>query len=123
MSKAVLAYIDNQLTNAGIPYEFIEWKSKAVDTYFVGEYIESPPSEEDGLMESTFILSGFTVKSWLDLEEIREQIEKLFTCNTCILDNGSGLDVAYAGCQVIPTGDATLKRIQINLSIKEWRVI
>lgn len=123
MSQAVLEFINNKLTEANIPYEFIEWKSKAVETYFVGEYVELPPNEEEGSIESTFILSGFTIKSWLDLEQLREKIEKLFTYCTTILDNGAAVDVAYAGAQVIPTGDATLKRIQINLTIKEWRVI
>ncbi len=123
MSKAVLSYISKQLTEAGIPYEFAEWKSKAVDTYFVGEYSETPPSEEDGSIESTFILNGFTIKNWLDLEELKEKIEKLFTFNTGILENNSGVSVTYAGSFIVPTGDAKLKRIQINLSIKEWRVI
>lgn len=123
MSQAVLSYIDKQLTEAGVPYEFAEWTSKAVNTYFVGEYSETPPSEEDGSIESTFILNGFTNSRWIDLEELKEKIEKLFTYCTTILDDGSAVDVAYAGAQIIPTGNATLKRIQINLTIKEWRVI
>ena len=123
MSEAVLAYINKTLTDAGINYEFGEWNSDIVYPYFVGEYSESPPSEEDGSIEATFMLNGFTIGKWLDLENAKNKIEKLFTFNTSILDNGSGVDISYAGGLIIPTGDATLKRIQINLSIKEWRVI
>ncbi len=123
MSKAVLAYINKQLAAAGINYEFGEWKSKRVNPYWVGEYTESPPSEEDGLCESTLMLNGWTTGNLLDLENDKEKIENLFTFNTSILDNGSGVDVSYSGSLIVPTGDATLKRMQINLSIKEWRII
>ena len=123
MSNEVLAYIDKTLTEGGINYEFAEWKSELVYPYFVGEYSESEPSEEDGSIESTFILTGWTTGSWLDLENAKNKIEKLFTFNTGILENGSGVSVTYAGSFIVPTGNAKLKRVQINLSIKEWRVI
>ena len=122
MSKAVLAYVNKQLAEAGINYEFGEWKSEIVYPYWVGEYNESPPSEEDCSKEATLILTGWTTGKWVDLENDREKIEKTFTFNTAILD-GSAVSVSYAGGLVVPTGDATLKRMQINLSIKEWRVI
>jgi hypothetical protein len=122
MTEAVFAYINNQLTDAGINYEFGEFKGTKSFPYFVGEYNSSPPSEEDCSDETTFILNGFHDGKYIDLERARATIEKLFTFNTGILQNGSGVAVSYAGCLVIPTGDARLKRIQINLSIKEWRV-
>ncbi len=122
MSKAVLAHVNKRLVEAGINYEFGEWKSELVYPYFVGEYQDAPLSEEDGSKESTLILNGFTTGTWIELEETRDTIEKLFTYDTSILDNGSGLSVSYNGSLIIPTGDAALKRIQINLSIKEWRV-
>lgn len=123
MSKAVLAYVNKKLAEAGINYEFGEWKSELVYPYFVGEYSESQPSEEDGLSESMLILTGWTTGRYAELEAAREKVEKLFTFNTTLLDDGSAVDVSYAGSIVIPTGNATLKRIQINLSIKLWRII
>lgn len=122
MSQQALKHIKDKLLNGGINYEFGEWNSDIVYPYFVGEYNEQPPNEEDGSIESAFILNGFTTGKWLDLEEAKETIEKLFTFDTSILENGSGLTVSYNGSLVIPTGDANLKRIQVNLSIKEWRV-
>lgn len=122
MTTDVLAYINHQLTTAGINYEFGEWTSDVVYPYFVGEYQEQPATTEDGLQEATFILNGFSRSSWAALEEAKAKIENLFTYNASILENGSGVDVSYSGSLVIPTGDAELKRMQINLSIKEWRL-
>lgn len=122
MTKEVLAFISSQLTEAGINYEYGEWTSDVSYPYFVGEYSESEPMTEDGLHEADFILNGFTKGSWLDLEEAKNKIENVFTFNTSILANGSGVDVSYSGSLIIPTGNAELKRIQINLKIKEWKV-
>ncbi len=122
MTKEALGYINNQLVQAGINYEFGVWTSDVIYPYFVGEYNESEPMNEDGLHEADFFLNGFTKGSWLDLEEAKQKIESLFTHNANILSNGSGIDVSYAGSLVVPTGDADLKRLQINLKIKEWKV-
>lgn len=122
MTTEVLAYINKELTEAGINYEFGERTSKVVYPYFVGEYQETEPMTEDGLHEVDFILNGFSRGSWLILEEAKNKIEKLFTFNTSILENNSGVDVSYSGSLIVPTGDAELKRIQINLKIKEWEV-
>lgn len=123
MTTAVLKRINDQLTEAGINYQFGEWVGDMVYPYFTGEYTESPPASEDGLQETDFILNGFSRGSWSDLEAAKATIEKLFAFNMAILDNGSGVDITYSGSLVIPTGDAELKRIQINLKIQEWRII
>lgn len=120
MTEKVLAYINRKLT-AVTNYEYMEWTGRLVDPYFVGEYSESSPVNEDGVHEATFTLNGFTRGTWLGLENEKRKIEEIFYHNTSILDDGSAVDVSYSGSFVVPTGDAELKRIQINLSIKEWR--
>ena len=123
MSKAALSYISDTLTGLGIPYAFMEYESDTVpDIYFVGEYNEpeSPTREEDGYQEMSFILTG-TSRSWLDLENAKALIEANIT-RTAILPNGNGIAVFYGGAMPVPTGDAELRRIQINLIIKEWSV-
>lgn len=122
MTTEVLKHIDEALTAAGINYQFGEWTSDVVYPYFTGEYQESPPDTEDGHQETTFILNGFSRGKWIDLETAKAKIEKIFTNNTSILDNGSGMDVSYSGALIVPTGDAELKRMQINLTIQEWRL-
>lgn len=121
MTIESLKYINEKLDGININYEFLQWTKDIIYPYFVGEYTETESLEEDGLQESTFILNGFTRGSWLELEQAKEKIEKIFN-QTVILPNGNGLAVFYSGSLVIPTGDAELKRIQINLAIKEWKV-
>jgi len=124
MSIAALEYLSNLLHSIDIPYQFMRWNSgQPPDVYFVGEYIESPSmtKEESGYQESTFILRGFTRKTWMLLEEAKETIEQGIT-QTAILDNGSGIAVFYESATVVPTNDADLKSIKINLKIQEWKV-
>ena len=122
MSIESLKFISDKLAEAGINYEFMQWTNKVIYPYFVGEYQEAESLNEDGLQEATFILNGFSKESWLELEQAKETIEKVFNFTAVILPSGNGLTVFYSGSLVIPTGDAELKRIQINLAIKEWKV-
>ncbi|EOZ2853475.1 hypothetical protein ACQQ4G_003141 [Listeria monocytogenes] len=121
MTIESLKYIKEKLEANNINYEFMQFTDKVRYPYFVGEYTEAESSNEDGMQESTFILTGFTKGSWLGLEQAKEKIEKIFN-HTVILPNGNGLAVFYSESLVIPTGDAELKKIQINLAIKEWKV-
>lgn len=123
MSNAVLKYISEALDSVGVDYEFGQWSSQPIpDPYFVGEYTESEPITEDGLQESTFLLTGFSHGAWAVLESAKAKIEKLFSSNIRMLGSGSGVGIFYAGAMIVPTDDAELKRIQINLTVKEWKV-
>ena len=123
MTQETLKFISDTLTNAGINYEFAEWTSpEIIYPYFTGEYQEEAPINEDGLIESTFILVGFSRGSWLDLENAKEIVRRLFSNFTMITESGSGLAIYYDGAFIVPTGDAELKRIEIRLNVKEWMV-
>ena len=125
MSISVLKIINDDMKSLGINYEFGVWNSKAVYPYFVGEYQETPPLYEDGMQETTFILSGFSRGTWLELEETKDKIKNHYNKvggRTVIVDNGSAVAIFYASSLIIPTGDAELKKIQINLDVKEWSV-
>jgi hypothetical protein len=128
MSKEVLQIIKNTMHSLGLQYDFGEYKGNAegqiVYPYFVGEYMETESTTEDGLQETTFILTGFSREDWDTLEEAKEKIEKHFSRSRVgITSNGTGVAIFYAHSLIVPTGDAELKSIQINLSIKEWKVI
>lgn len=122
MTIAGLEFIDKELQGLGINYEFGRWKSEIVYPYWVGSFTEVP--SDDGPAETTFILEGFTRGSYLELLENKETIENHFTHGiTAILENHSGVAVVYADANYdIPTGDANLKKIQVNLTVKEWKV-
>lgn len=125
MSIAALNIISNAMDSLGINYEFGEWNSKVVYPYFVGEYQEVPALNEDGMQESQFILNGFSRGSWLELEEAKEKIENHFnkvSGKIVTADDKSTVAIFYENSLIVPTGDEQLKRIQINLKIKEWKV-
>lgn len=129
MSKEVLNIIDNAMKSLGLEYGFCEYggnsKGKIVYPYWVGSYTETEPYTEDGLQESTVMITGFSRGSWLDLENGKEKIEKHFnrvSGKVGITSSGNAVAIFYAGALIVPTGDAELKSIQINLSIKEWKV-
>jgi hypothetical protein len=126
MSKQVLKVVSDGMKSLGMEYGFGTYaKNPVVYPYFVGEYTESEAITEDGLQESKFLLTGFHRGTWLELEDAKEEIENYFnqvSGKTVITDNGSAVAVFYAGSLIVPTGDAELKSIQVNLNIKEWKV-
>ena len=126
MTKETLKIINDAMKELGLAYGFGEYSHKpVVYPYFVGEYTETESITEDGLQESTFLLTGYARGAWLVLLDARERIENYFnrvSGKTVITDSGSAVAVFYANSMIVPTADAELKRIQINLDIIEWRV-
>lgn len=127
MQKETLKFISDALASVGIPYEFDEFNSsiESLNRYWVGEYSEIAPTSEDGQEETTFLLTGIAKEDILILENDKKNIKNLFPSiggNSAILENGSGIAIFYDNSLQVPTGDAILKRMQINLTIKEWMV-
>lgn len=126
--KEVLEYISTVLENADVPYEFLEWTQSVTYPYFVGEYNEFEPTVESGECEKTFILTGFSrgKNARLRLEEMKEKIVTLFPAlngRIATLDSGSVVAIFYGTSFYVPTGEAELFKIQINLTIKLWKVV
>lgn len=127
MQKETLKFISDALASVGIPYEFDEFNSsiESLNRYWVGEYQEIEPMTEDGYEETSFILTGIAKEDILILENDKQTIKNLFPPiggNVAILDNGTGVAIFYGNSMQVPTGDGFLKRIQINITIKEWMV-
>ena len=121
----VMKVVSGAMESLGIEYEFVTFTRIPVYPYFVGEYTETESFTEDGLQESTFLLTGFSRDSWQTLETAADKIRDYFdkvSGKTVIADNGSAVAIFYATSLIVPTGDAELKSIQINLSVKEWKV-
>ena len=119
-----LKFINDQMTTIGVPYEFMEWTSDVTYPYFVGEITEEPTMTEDGLEESTMLLTGFCRGKFIDLEEYKQRIKNHFSpvCGlTGQTDSGSTIAVFFDGSFYVPTGESDLKKIQINLKIKLWK--
>lgn len=128
MTIAGLNIISNAMESLGLNYAFGDYKTEKGQyppIYYVGEYQEIPSTKETGEQESQFILTGTTRGTWLALEETKEKIRSYFnkvSGKTVIVEDGSAVAIFYANSFVVPTGDAELKRIQINLDVKEWSV-
>ena len=123
MTKGALKVIKDAMADLGITYSFMEYKGVKYP-YFVGEYTESPQPNEDGLQDSTFLLTGFSRSTWEELESAKAKIKKKFhqSDGLIVTTNEGVVAIFYENSLVVPTGDAELKRIQINLIIKEWSV-
>ena len=121
MTLESLKYINDQLSSI-INYSLIEWCQEVAYPYWVGEYNEVAMIDEDGMQETTFILTGTTKDTWTDLENDKHKIKELFKNNMAILPNGNGIAVFYSNSLLVPVEDMDLKRMQINLEIKEWEV-
>ena len=128
MSKAMLKVIEDSMTELGINYEFKKWTAKPEYPYFTGEYQEDEPFNEDGEQGIQFILNGFGrgESALVDLENAKEKIKAYFPKvggRLVTTESGSVVAIFYASSfNNLPTGDAELERIQINLTVKEWSV-
>ncbi|MGP1361066.1 MAG: hypothetical protein ACTTK5_01325 [Candidatus Fimenecus sp.] len=122
MTIETLNYINNLLSGLSIPYEYMEWTKPLSFPFFIGEYQELESRDEDGKEEGAFILTGTTDKTYLSLEKIKDRIKThLTSMGITDIINNTGIAVSYENAFMIPTGEQGLKRIQINLNIKEWR--
>lgn len=107
-----------------LPYAFEEWEDEEVPpTYWIGEIQEVTTGFENGYEESVFILTATTRGKWVDVLQTKETIKAHFDSiyglrgNT---DSGS-IAVFYENSFPVPTGEAELKRLQINIRIRQWK--
>lgn len=125
MTNSVLQYL-NERMSAVVPYAFGRWEGAAADAsscyWVLNDYteIESPTRTENGVQETSIILRGFTRGAWALLEQDKTKIEK-HVPSTSILDDGTGVAILYDFGMIVPTGDADLKSMKINMTIQEWR--
>lgn len=106
-----------------VNYHFLYYKTDKVEyPYWVGEYLENEYSAETNYQETTFILTGVTRGSYLELEKQKEIIKKALKDKRAILPSGTGIAVHYDYSMPIRVDDIELQKIQVNLTIQEWEV-
>lgn len=123
MIEKALGVVKEELEKIDIPYEFMRWTSIVNNRYWVGEYSEIPTDTEDGYEEGTLILTGTTKNPWSVLMQDRVKINDHFPNIGGLrksTDKGTVV-IFYDNSFPVPTGEADLKRIQINLHIKMWK--
>lgn len=124
--EKVLEFIKQQMVILAIPYEFMEWTDDKIPSqYWIGELSDLPPNTEDGKETYTLILTGTTRAKWLDLINTVDAIKGHFPPVTGLrVDKGSfTIVVTYSNAFPVPTGEADLKRMQVNLEITIWKGI
>ncbi len=120
-----LKFMNEQLVDVlNLSYAFEEWTDDTFpETYWIGELQEMPTMLENGYEESVFILTGTTRGKWLDLMQTKKTLKKHFPSIhglRATTDSGA-IAVFYENSIAVPTGEADLKRLQINFRIKEWK--
>ena len=121
----LLNFVQQEMNSLNIPYEFEVWTAPVQYPYFVGDLIEVEGNSEDGFEEKTLIITGTTTGTWLELLQTEEMIKQAFPPVgglRAILDDGSGVVLQYATALPLPTGEADLKRIEIRVTVKMWKV-
>lgn len=124
MTNEILEYMNLKLKEL-LPYQYYEWSTKAVYPYWIGEYSEVPSNAEDGSGEDTMMITGTTKGSVIDLENGKEILRKAFPAIIgyhAVLDSGTHILVFYDTATSIPTDGNDIKRLQVNLQIKSWKV-
>lgn len=118
-----LKFVSEQMDVIEVPYEFGEWSSDIKYPYFVGEITEEPTTTEDGYEQSTMLLTGFARGKRIDMETVKNKIKSHFPPVYGLrgqTDSGA-IAVFFDGSFYVPSGEADLKKMQINLTIKEWK--
>ena len=126
MTRNALKIISKAMDTLGLEYGFVRYDKKPiVYPYWVGEYQETAPTTESGYITSSFLLTGFHRGTWEDIERQKESIANYFnkvSGKTIMAEDGSAVAIFYSHSLIVPTMDAELKRIQINLDVYEWSV-
>lgn len=119
-----LKFLNEEMDALSVPYEFGQWSADVVYPYFVGE--KPSPEEyiaEDRSVETVVYITGFHRGLFTDLLEIADKIRERFDpVNGLRVKTDSGsIAVFFDGSFPVPSGEADLNKIQINLRIKEWK--
>lgn len=116
-----MEYVTKVMNELNLPFAFYEWLEEPPETYFVAETCqEVEPVDESGLQETVIILGGFTKGSYMELEQAKERLKKIDRNE--ILSSGMGVALYYSSGDNVPLDNSDYKKIQVNLTLKEWKV-
>ena len=124
MTKEILKYMNLRLKKI-LPYQYYEWKTAVEYPYWIGEYSEVESDSEDGFGEDVLMVTGTTTGSVIELEDGKEVLQRAFpkiSGHHAVLESGTNIIVYYDTSTSVPTDNNDIKRIQVNLKIKSWKV-
>ena len=124
MIEAILGVIKDEMNIIDVPYAFMRWTSSTTpERYWIGEYTQTTTETEDGYEEYNILLTGTTKNSWREmLQDVAKIKEHFSPIGGLPKRTDKGVVVVYYDNSFpVPTGEADLKRIQVNLRIKAWK--
>ena len=87
---------DHMVQHLGLNYEFGRMsKSPPKYPYWVGDYSEPEPVNEDGLIEPTVTLTGFARGRFADLEEEKQKIKDYFKDGVSVITEAGSAVVRF----------------------------
>lgn len=116
----LLSFMNEQIEQLEIPYEFGEWTQDLTYPYFVGSFNETEHRIEDGYTGGVFTLDGWSRGSKITLAEVNDKLKKAFEDLRAVRD-GTAFFITYWNALMIPTGEEDLFRITITFNTNEWK--
>ena len=117
----IMGIVADAMESIGLRYDYEEWGGEVEYPYFVGHMTETEPTTEDGEQGATFLITGWSRASFLELRKAANAIRDALDGKRGATKSGNGYAVWYAGSTDVPTDKPELKSIQINLNAKIWR--
>lgn len=124
MIETILGVIKDEMNIIDVPYAFMRWTSNTTpERYWIGEYTQTTTDTEDGYEEYNILLTGTTKNSWWEmLQDVAKIKEHFSPIGGLPKRTVKGVVVVYYDNSFpVPTGEADLKRTQVNLRIKAWK--
>ena len=110
------------LSDLNLSAEYLEYTGPLEYPYFVFEISENEIRTEDGMQSGYVKMSGWSRESASGLEQAKEAIKTKTKYGASVKTDAGVVSFLYGGASTIPTGEAGLKRIEINLEYTGWEV-
>lgn len=120
MKVETMTRINSLLSQANINYSLADGTDEdLMFPYWTSEFSTVASGEEDCILNNELSLTGIG-KSWLTLKNQEGTIIEMLDGYRTELPSGSAILISYESSIVIPCEDASLKRIEMTFSIKEF---
>lgn len=115
----ILEILSNEMNKLNLNYGYMRYSTPQYP-YFVGEYSDNEYSYEDERTEGEILLTGWSRNNFTELIDAKDLIKRHFA-NYKTIYSGTAVYIAYNNYIVIDSGEADLYKIEIRLSVKEWK--
>ena len=119
MENELLAAFKRALDSLGVEAAFRVYSGKKYP-YMTYEYYETGTTPEDGGTTGELLCEIWTRKKFEELIDIKERLKKHFEDKNIAVGNNM-YHFNYESSTPEDTGDAELKKLQVNITTKYWK--